>query len=139
MRRAIIGFLLSAVVVLALAACGNGTTPAGNATEVQVTLTDFKVNSSLTSFAVNKPYHFVVTNRGATEHEFMITPAMMKGMDMGDAHSQALVMIDKIPAGETKSVDYTFTKQSAQGSLEMACHLSGHYDLGMAQAIEVTG
>jgi hypothetical protein len=139
MRRAISGVLLITVLAVALAACGGASSSSGNATQVQVTLRDFKVESFLTSFAVNTPYHFVVTNKGATDHEFMITPAMMKGMDMGDAHSQALVMSEQVPAGATQFVDYTFTQQATQGSLEISCHLGGHYDLGMLQPIEVTG
>jgi ABC-type oligopeptide transport system substrate-binding subunit len=68
--RFVLGFVL-VTFVLILAACGSSTTssssqqgqttPSGSQT-VQITLSDTKVDSSLTTFTAGMPYHFVVTN-----------------------------------------------------------------------------
>jgi uncharacterized cupredoxin-like copper-binding protein len=42
-----------------------------------------------------------------------------------------------LPAGSSKTFDYTFTKAYPAGALEFACHVSGHYDSGMHTAIVV--
>ena len=49
-----------------------------------MTLSEFRVASSLTSFRVGQPYRFVVTNAGVIPHEFMIMPHLdgMGQMDM---------------------------------------------------------
>jgi hypothetical protein len=67
---------LMVLAVALLAACGGGGNAAsgGSPVQVQVTLTDFKIDSSLTTFSVGVPYHFVVTNKGAVAHEFVIMP-----------------------------------------------------------------
>jgi len=53
---------LMIVATLVLAACGGAALATGKPVNVQVTLTDFKINSSLTTFTTGVPYHFVVTN-----------------------------------------------------------------------------
>lgn len=48
----------------ALAACGGSAAATSNKpVEVQVTLTEMKIESSLTEFSTGVPYHFVVTNK----------------------------------------------------------------------------
>ena len=131
--------LLACLVILstALAACGSAT--GGNkAVDVQITLTDFKVDSSLTTFSVGVPYHFIITNKGSVAHEFLIMPpADMSAADA--ARKQAVVTVaDKdLQSGATKTVDYTFTTAAPQGTLEMACHITGHYEAGMHLPIVV--
>lgn len=124
---------------LLLTACGGQ-----RATEVKITLTEFGINSSMTDFQTGVPYHFVVTNEGAVEHEIMIMPPLMEdqmgmAMDMGELDKMALAMIeaDKLPAGATASFDYTFTEAAPAGTLEFACHTPGHYEQGMKLPITV--
>jgi hypothetical protein len=64
-----------AVFLLALAGCG---APASHANTVRVTLSDFKIASSQTTFQAGTIYHFVVTNAptSTTNHEFMIMRPM---------------------------------------------------------------
>jgi uncharacterized cupredoxin-like copper-binding protein len=114
---------------IALAACG-GTAQSG--ANVNVKLSEFKVAAAQTEFMAGKTYHFVVTNQGKTDHEFMIVPQGMAhaGMDM---HHETLAMIDKIAPGETKTLDYTFS--ASRDSLEFACYYPGHYEAGMKQSI----
>ena len=131
------------VLVLFLAACGG---PSGTSTEktsstnVQVSETDFHINSAITSFSPGTAYHFVVTNNGKTVHEFMIMPksqGSMSGMQMGDMDKMALASISNINPGETKTLDYTFPFSTAGSYPELACYLPGHYEAGMKQAITV--
>ena len=134
-------FALLSLMVLVLAACGRISSSSTN--QVNVTLSDFKVQSSVTTFVPGKTYHFVVTNDGNTNHEFMLMPPMntsMNGMnDMQQIDKMALYYIssDQLPSKATKSFDYTFPSSATQQSLEFSCHLSGHYEAGMHLPISV--
>jgi uncharacterized cupredoxin-like copper-binding protein len=127
------------LLLLALAACGGST--AGTSTHsVQVSETDFKIVSSMTSFSSGTPYHFEVTNLGKTAHEFMIMPkpeGSMSGMQMGTMDQMALASITSILPGETKTLDYTFPSSAAGSQPELACYLPGHYEAGMKQEVTV--
>ena len=80
MKTRIVGTtLLLGLLVLAVAGCGAkaATSAASGPTTVNITLTEFKITSSVTSFTVGTPYHFVVTNAGQTQHELMVMPVAM--------------------------------------------------------------
>lgn len=137
-NKKLIGVLV--VAALFLAACG----AQGNSNEVKVTLTDFGVEASRTSFEVGVPYHFTITNNGAINHEIMIMPPlteeqMSMNMDMEEMDEMALAMIeeDELTPGTTQSFDFTFTEPAPNGSLEFACHVEGHYVAGMKLPITV--
>ena len=130
--------LFAVVLLLGLAACSGGQSQ--GPVEVQVTATDFAFQSSLTDFEVGVPYHFVVTNNGQTEHEFMIVKPIPAGsMDMEQMDQMAIGHIeeDDLQPGDTATVDVTFTEPAPAGTLEMACHLPGHYESGMLLPITV--
>jgi uncharacterized cupredoxin-like copper-binding protein len=121
-----------------LTACG------ARAQTVNITLTDYAIESSQTSFEVGVPYHFVVTNEGVLNHELMIMPPMTEeqmsmNMDMEEMDAMALAMIeeDELDPGTTKTLDYTFTDPAPAGSLEFACHSPDHYEKGMKLPITV--
>lgn len=161
-RRGLLSFgILIPVLMLAVAACGSATsndmsgmpgmshggqnsggaqgTPAGTVT---VTLSDFKIEASQTSFQVGKSYHFVVANSGKStaNHELMLMmPVSGGGMDMSEMDKMALYSINAkdLPPGASKSFDYTFTQPAAAGELEFACHVGSHYSLGMHTPITV--
>ncbi len=118
-----------AIVVLLLVGCA-GSAAANTPAQVQVTLSEFKFDSSLTTFAVNTPYHFVIKNAGTTAHEWMIMPPGETDV------SKALVKVgqDQLTPGATVTQDFTFTKP---GDYEFACHMPGHYEAGMKLAIVV--
>jgi uncharacterized cupredoxin-like copper-binding protein len=129
----VVGFLLTA--------CGGQQ----KVTEVQITVKEFGIESSLTEFQVGVPYHFVVTNAGTVNHEIMIMPPLSKdqmgmGMDMSTMDQMALAMIsaDDLTPGTTKSFDLTFSEPAATGILELACHTPGHYEAKMKLPITVT-
>ena len=127
-------FLLVAVL---LAACGGGGS-SSSGTTVNMTLTDFKIDSSVTTFKVGVPYHFVVKNNASVPHEVWIDP-VDASLTPDTAKSKALAGLgsDVLTAGATQSFDYTFTQAYPAGSLEFACHLPGHYEAGMHVGIVV--
>jgi uncharacterized cupredoxin-like copper-binding protein len=127
---------------LLLTACGGQKT----STQVKITVNEFGIESSVTSFEVGVPYHFVVTNEGSVNHEIMIMPPLITptdqtgmGMDMGTLDEMALAMIpaEDLTPGATKSFDLTFAKPAAEGTLEFACHTPGHYEANMKLPITV--
>jgi uncharacterized cupredoxin-like copper-binding protein len=150
-------FSLLLVAVLGLSACsgtsvasspssGAASTPAskavsGNAVDVTITLTEFKIESSMTDFKVGVPYHFIITNKGNYPHEFRIMPPASGSITPDQAQATTLAMVGKsdLPAGATATLDYTFTQPAPAGTLEFSCHLPGHYDKGMLLAITVEG
>lgn len=136
-------WLLGACVLLlsAVTACGGsgGAAPAGSI-PVQITETDFRIASSVTSFVPGKTYHFLVTNQGKIMHEFMILPSVMgrmQGISMTDMDKAALAHLDMIDPGETQTLDYTFPTSTAGTHPEFACHVAGHYEAGMRLAVAV--
>ncbi len=134
-------FVLVVVGLLLLTAC-SGKQNTTTSTEVQITLTDFAIQSTRTEFQSGVTYHFVVTNKGQVPHEVMIMPPEMQAemsMDMEELDKMALATVDqeKLPPGATYSFDFTFTEPAPDGKLEFACHLPGHYEAGMKLAISV--
>jgi len=120
-----------------LLACSNTTTT--NTNNVQVTLSDFKIESSLTTFEHNLPYHFTIVNKGDLPHEFTIAPPITNSdMTMDDIHKTALTHTEFINSGSTKTLNFTFPQSAPAGKLEFACHIEGHYASGMHLSIVVT-
>jgi uncharacterized cupredoxin-like copper-binding protein len=119
-----------------------GATPETVAVTLGGAAGEFTITAAETTFRVGVPYRFVVTNAGTVPHEFMIMPVMsgaMGQMDMEHMDQMALAVIDEedLPPGATASVDVTFTAPAPAGTLELACHVAGHYEAGMHLAIEV--
>jgi uncharacterized cupredoxin-like copper-binding protein len=131
---------------IALAACGatttassGSTTPtASGLTTVPVTLAEFKIESSLTTFKVGVPYHFVVTNNGTTTHEFMAGPVSVENASEDERDAAKLFEVSELEAGHTGTADYTFTKPYPAGELEFSCHVGGHFEEGMKLPFTVT-
>lgn len=142
MRSRSLGITLFLITAsLALAACG---APASPPQTVEVTLTEFGIQSTLTTFQAGQTYQFVVTNGGTVNHEFVIFPAgaLMEGHDMQSSEHDmtgALLHIpqDELAPGATVTVEYTFALAHPLGALEFACHLPGHYEAGMFTPIAI--
>ncbi len=113
-------------------------TAVAGAVEVHVTLVEFKIYSTVTTFRVGVPYHFVVSNRGTMVHEFMITLDHPDGTSYPsseqDAH--AIIHIEVVNPGTTINLNYTFLPSSGS-RYEMACQMRGHYAAGMHLALIV--
>lgn len=109
-------------------------------TQVEVTLVDNKIQSSLTEFKVGIPYNFVITNEGRREHNFHIsTPVSIAG-SLDNAASTALLSVveAQIPLGSTYMVNFTFPESAAGAPLEFSCLIPKHYQMGMYLGITVT-
>lgn len=120
--------------IFLLISCGNTV----QAQSVQVTLTDDRIASSLTTFDHNTPYHFVIVNKGTQQHEFMIMPPMRQmNISMDEMDKMSLAHISAINPGENRVLDYTFTQAESPGKLEFACHIADHYQRGMHLGIVI--
>ena len=146
MRKTV--FLAIVVTGLLLAtACGTdapgtGTqaASAGGDTEVDVTLADNTIQSSLTTFKVGVPYRFVIINNGNHLHNFNISTPVDKAGSLDAALNSALLSVpqDKLPIGGGTTVTYTFPASAAGQDLEFSCLIRRHYEDGMRLAITVT-
>ena len=113
-------------------------TPVLGAVKVEVTLAEFKITSSVTTFKVGTPYYFVVTNKGHSLHEFFIMPDKPNGSNYlvnGEYKGQA-VQGQEIEPGAILMVNYVF-KASNTTHYEIACLMRGHYAAGMSRPIVV--
>lgn len=129
------------LVVIVLVSCGMQ--PQSPET-VDIKLTEFGIESSITTFEVGKAYRFVITNTGALNHEFTIMPPMptppmeMEGHDMENMPGAILHIADEqLAPGVTITMEFTFTEPASLGAIEFACHLPGHYEGGMNTSISV--
>lgn len=132
-------FIIIVLGALLLSACVSA-----NSRQIEISLTEFGIESSTSSFEVGQKYTFVITNEGALPHEFSISEPVgdmgRAGHEMGEANhdmSMALLHIgeDELAPGSTMTIEFTFTK--AADNLEFACHLPGHYEAGMFTAISI--
>ncbi len=142
MKRRLLFVVSAIVLLLVLAACARtpGSASSSEAQQVQITETEFKIVSSVKTFSPGTPYHFVITNTGKTTHEFMMMPkseSSMSGMSMQNMDKIALVALDNISPGETKTLDYSFPSSAANSHPEFACYLPGHYEAGMKLDVTV--
>jgi uncharacterized protein (DUF305 family)/uncharacterized cupredoxin-like copper-binding protein len=114
-----------------------------SAYQVDVTLTEFAIASSQTTFEANHPYQFTVTNVGAIPHEFMIMPRVegIGQMDMETLDDLALAMIpiEDLPPGALQTIEVTFNVPIETGALEFVCAAPAHYDAGMNLVVSVNG
>ncbi len=131
MRRTELGIIAIVAVVFLVGACGSaGGQSSVDSTEVQITLSEFKIESSQTTFASGTPYRFVIKNEGTISHDWAILPR-------GETdESQALIKVDEdqLPPGATVTREFTFTQT---GDFEFACHVPGHYEAAMLLPIAV--
>ncbi|SRR5258708_8983251 len=113
---------------------------AGNGTEVDVTLADNTINSTLTTFKAGVPYTFVITNHGNHLHNFNIAPPASVSGSLDSSLAQALLVVtqDKLPIGGGTTVTYTFPASAVGMQLEFSCLIPRHYEDGMRLAITVT-
>jgi len=112
----------------------------GTGTQVDITLADNTIESSLTTFQVGVPYTFVITNAGRHGHNFNIsTPVDLVG-SLDAAFSSALLVVpqSQLGAGASVTVEYTFPASAAGQPLEFSCLIRMHYQDGMLLGITVT-
>ena len=113
----------------------------GTGTQVDITLADNTIESSLTTFQVGVPYTFVITNAGRHGHNFNIsTPVDLVG-SLDAAFSSALLVVpqSQLGPGASVTVEYTFPASAAGQPLEFSCLIRMHYQDGMLLGITVAG
>jgi predicted lipoprotein with Yx(FWY)xxD motif/uncharacterized cupredoxin-like copper-binding protein len=99
---------------------------------VAVTLKEFSVASSATSFKVGQPYTFTITNDGQYAHQIEIEPAGAIDQPLTANGQQA--KIASIDPGKSQTLTWTFAKP---GAYQIACHRMDHYAKGMVVTIHV--
>jgi uncharacterized cupredoxin-like copper-binding protein len=114
--------------------------PASGGTQVDVTLADNTIDSSLTSFQVGVPYTFVITNTGRHAHNFNINPPVSVAGSLQQALDSALLAVpqEQLGPGETATVEFTFPASAAGQLLEFSCLIRQHYEDGMKVDISVS-
>ena len=116
------------------------TASSGGATEVDITLADNTIQSSLTTFKAGVPYRFVIINNGRHPHSFSINPPVDVAGSLDAAQAKALMNVNQgqLPIGGGTTVTYIFPAAAVGQQLEMSCLIRRHYDDGMRLAITVT-
>ena len=116
-------------------------TDSSGAVVVDIDAGDYFFKSSLTTFKVGVPYHFVVHNTGTETHEFMVGEPIAAGamtMEMMDGLAVAHIEENDLKVQQTATVDVTFSKPYPAGMIELSCHVRNHYEKGMHLPIVVT-
>lgn len=131
MFRKIVFVLGLVVALVAVTSCAQ---PAAAPIDVQVTLSEFKIEASPASVPANRLIKFTVTNKGTLEHEMVVEPKGANDKAL-EGKSGAPAEADNIAVGQTKTLEWTFTEP---GELQLACHVPGHYDAGMVTNFTVT-
>jgi uncharacterized cupredoxin-like copper-binding protein len=138
------------VAALLVAACssGGGATAAPSvsasppATRVEVKLTDaLKMEPAAMTVPAGVPVTFVVTNSGATDHEFYLGDEAAQVEHEQEMGAMGGMTHDEpegigLKPGETKELTFTF---AAAGKVLAGCHEVGHYSAGMKAEITVAG
>lgn len=150
--RAFIFCLFLLPLVSLLSACGenaggSGSTPTtpspttSSATEasqeVRIVMGEMYFKTPVTTFKVGQSYKLVLLNEGKVPHEFAITPTRKADEDHANLDAHSLLHEDKLGAGQSRTVDFTFKQAAPAGTLEFECSYPGHYGDGMHVAIVV--
>jgi Cu+-exporting ATPase len=107
---------------------------------IQVSTTDtLRFTPDALSVRPGETIAFEISNLGALPHEFFVgTPAAQQAhereMASGAPMHQEPGQVD-VPVGTTMRLVYTFDQP---GTLEYACHVTGHYSAGMRGTINIT-
>lgn len=101
---------------------------------VKVVLRDFTVSMSRHVLPAGKPIRFVITNRGQAEHETVLerAGAVDKALEVRGKEYEA----DDIAPGATRSVTWLVPRA---GRYQLACHMPGHFQMGMKTRFTVRG
>jgi uncharacterized cupredoxin-like copper-binding protein len=149
--RAFIFCLFLLTLASLLGACGGNTEGSSTTTttpttttsattapqEVRVAMGEMYFKTPMTTFKVGQPYKLVLVNEGRAIHEFVIAPPRKGNESHEDLDTLALLHEDELPAGQSRTVDFTFKKPAPAGTLEFECSYPGHYEKGMRISIVV--
>lgn len=112
----------------------------GSGTQVDITLADNTIESSLTAFQAGVPYTFVIANTGRRAHNFNINPPVSVVGSLDAALDNALLTVkqEQLSPGSSVTVEYTFPESAAGQSLEFSCLIRRHYEDEMFLPLTVT-
>jgi len=112
----------------------------GSGAQVDITLADNTIDSSMTSFQAGVPYTFVITNTGRHAHNFVINPPVSVAGSLEGALNSSLLAVpqEQLAPGANVTVDFTFPDSAAGQLLEFSCLIRKHYEDGMKLDITVT-
>ena len=139
--RTISRLALAAALVLSLAACSSGgaASPPAATRTIQITMNDqMRFEPATFEVAVGETVRFDVRNDGQIVHEFYVGTAddqvaheaeMAAGHATHD-HTNSV----NVDPGQTKPLELTFARA---GTLEVGCHVPGHWPAGMRGTITV--
>lgn len=98
----------------------------GDENTVLVGLWEFGISADKVTLTAGEEYTFVATNSGMMIHELVIEPAgtIDEPLEKDDMESE----IEDIEPGATAEMTWTFDEA---GQYQFACHIPGHYELGM--------
>ncbi len=116
------------------------TATAGPGQEVDVTVKDTSLTSSLNTFRVGTPYLFVIKNGGTRPHCFDITQPVMVTGNLATSLDTALLDVptSRLPVGATVKVNFTFPDSAVGNGLEFACLTRHDYYSNVRMWITVT-
>lgn len=145
--------LIPAAALLVAACSSTGASPAAPSVEpsavtasagapltrIEITLTDkLQILPAEMAIPAGVPVTFVVTNAGATDHEFVLGDEAAQaqheqemaagGMRHGEPNGIA------VKPGETRELMFTFAEP---GEALAGCHFTGHYGAGMRASITI--
>ena len=131
--------LLALLAVLGVS-CG-GREQEGESTPITVTIEAVDqpaFHPDVVTVPLGEPVRFVVTNTGASSHEFVVADEEMQmalaGTEEHGAHAAEALASLPLDPGQTEEVTLTFDEP---GELQFACHVDGHYEAGMMGTITV--
>lgn len=137
MKRNIFAIIvLTLVGMLVLSACGGGGGSSGGATNVTVTMTEFKFDPPTVTVSAGAKVNLTLTNNGTTQHSWVV---MKQGTKVSgtftDADKANIYFSQVVDAGKT--VNTTFTAPSTAGDYQIVCDLPGHLEAGMQGTLTV--
>lgn len=114
----------------AVAATAQPSATAGPGQEVDITVSDAKLTSSLTTFHAGVPYNLVVKNSGSRELCFDINAPENVTGSLTNSRTAALLDIaqNRLPPGTAVTESFTFPSSAVGTRLEFSCLLRHAYD-----------
>lgn len=136
---------------IALTACGNesqttsssdssssnSSSQSSGAHDVHIVMAEMKIESDVTTFTHGVPYHFIIVNKGNMQHEFEIAKNQPLNATEEQMDSGRLAELARLDAGQTGTLDYTFTSAYPAGTMRLVCGMPGHYSAGQYTDIVV--
>ena len=100
--------------------------------QVEVKLSEFKVNMSTTVLPANVPIKFVFNNSGSVLHEAVLEEENVvdEALEVNGEAYEA----ENVNMGETRSTTWMVPQA---GNYKLACHKAGHFEGGMVQNFKV--